>query len=245
MQLDDEKDYIFKPSENIQILIHPVTQTPLIDPQDYFITSGDAVTKTKQLLFEIDELQPTTDDFRNEVARAQSQTANLLARLIQIRGTHIHLECWKEGNQVVCKGKDPKNTSDVSDERTFTQRKIEARKSSIFRNKQDGCSSIYKGVSWRKVEQKWQARIKHHNHEIHIGFFAEEEQAGHAYDTYVSNLFANGILPQLPPLNFPGEPLWPVTLPVRKPKQTKEEAAARKADRQRARQARAKAIETS
>ena len=44
------------------------------------------------------------------------------------------------------------------------------------------CSSIYKGVSWKKNANKWQSHIYVNNKRIYLGYFFNEVEAAEAYD---------------------------------------------------------------
>ena len=52
---------------------------------------------------------------------------------------------------------------------------------SINKNKRKNCSSKYKGVSWYKKTNKWQAQISIDGKNKHLGLFANEEDAYLAY----------------------------------------------------------------
>ena len=49
------------------------------------------------------------------------------------------------------------------------------------RNRSREHSSSHKGVSWNKGLKKWNARIRHGGWRHHLGYFAEEDDAAHAY----------------------------------------------------------------
>lgn len=49
--------------------------------------------------------------------------------------------------------------------------------------------SQYKGVTWHKQVQKWQAQIKTGKEQIYLGLFASESDAARAYDAMARELF--------------------------------------------------------
>ena len=51
------------------------------------------------------------------------------------------------------------------------------------------CSSIYKGVSWSKAAQKWEAYIKKTRKRIYLGYHINEVDAALAYDIAAKKLF--------------------------------------------------------
>lgn len=55
-------------------------------------------------------------------------------------------------------------------------------------------SSQYKGVSWNKQTGKWNARIRY----THLGSFASEADAAHAYDAAARKLFGEFARPNFP-----------------------------------------------
>ena len=57
------------------------------------------------------------------------------------------------------------------------------------RSKRKNTSSVYKGVSFNKPLNKWHARIQHNGHQIHLGYFSDESDAGRAYDRKAKELF--------------------------------------------------------
>jgi HNH endonuclease/AP2 domain len=54
--------------------------------------------------------------------------------------------------------------------------------SNCNRGKSCGCSSKFKGVSWRKDMQRWHAQIMHLGVTRHLGYFKYEKVAALAYD---------------------------------------------------------------
>jgi len=50
------------------------------------------------------------------------------------------------------------------------------------RQKQAGCSSKYKGVTWHKQHSKWMAYIRVHGKRIYLGYFDDEWEAALAYN---------------------------------------------------------------
>lgn len=57
--------------------------------------------------------------------------------------------------------------------------------------KRNDCSSIYKGVTWHKREQKWHARIKMNGRLRHLGYFRDEDEAAKAYNQTATELFGS------------------------------------------------------
>jgi hypothetical protein len=49
-------------------------------------------------------------------------------------------------------------------------------------------TSKYRGVSWHKLEGKWQAQIKHNNSRRHLGYFINENDAAIAYNNAAKEL---------------------------------------------------------
>jgi hypothetical protein len=56
------------------------------------------------------------------------------------------------------------------------------------------------GVSWHTIAKKWRAYIQKDKTLIHIGYFNDKTEAGHAFDNKAIELFG-----EFAALNFPGE----------------------------------------
>lgn len=56
-------------------------------------------------------------------------------------------------------------------------------------HKTDGCSSLYKGVCWRKDVARWVAKIRVSRRLIHLGLFDSQEDAAQAYNQAAKQYF--------------------------------------------------------
>jgi len=63
-----------------------------------------------------------------------------------------------------------------------------------------GSTSRFKGVSWHKRDEKWDAKINKHGKRYHLGYFTDEADAARAYDRAAARLFG-----QFAVFNFPNE----------------------------------------
>ena len=52
-------------------------------------------------------------------------------------------------------------------------------------------TSGFKGVTWHRARQKWQAQIQANGEHIHLGLFKTAEAAAHAYDKAALRLHGN------------------------------------------------------
>ena len=111
----DASDFRFSPGHYVRSLYSP-GRDPII-PADLFITSGEAVQKTRELRKQIAALRPYVltlppnahiNQFGATIQAAIDETDRLLTFLLTNRGAYIFLECYHEGGHVVCRGTNPK-----------------------------------------------------------------------------------------------------------------------------------------
>jgi hypothetical protein len=83
---------------------------------------------------------------------------------------------------------------DRSDNRLENLRAATAQENSCNTSKRKNTTSKYKGVSWYRRYQKWQAHIRHNGKSRYLGMYATEEKAHAAYCKAAAELhgdFAN------------------------------------------------------
>lgn len=59
-------------------------------------------------------------------------------------------------------------------------------------------TSGFKGVSWHKASQKWDAHIRANGRQRHLGLFLSPEEAARAYDAAARDLFGEFARPNFP-----------------------------------------------
>jgi hypothetical protein len=84
------------------------------------------------------------------------------------------------------------------DNRRENLRVITTGQNTTWRTIQKNNTSGYRGVSWHKAKQRWDAKIKVNGHAIHLGRFINKEDAAHAYDEAAKIYFK-----EFAKLNFP------------------------------------------
>ena len=93
---------------------------------------------------------------------------------------------------------------DHQDHTTLNNRRYNLRKCTRSQNQanktmQEGeKSSVYRGSTWHKRDQKWTAQVRCNGKLRFLGYFASEEAAARAYDTAATELFG-----EFAHLNFP------------------------------------------
>ena len=99
--------------------------------------------------------------------------------------------------------KNPSQMYDHIDRNAFNNQKNNLRPATQQQNcfnrpKGAGCSSQYKGVSWKKNLKKWAAQIKYEQRAIYLGCYQTEVEAAKVYDAKAKELFGEFAV-----LNFP------------------------------------------
>lgn len=98
---------------------------PKFDPNRYYITSGDAIQKTLQLIEEMEELRkPITDmpgemptqvrDFVTKLSNAIDAAHRMMTDLAKARGTALFLETEWAQNVLICMPKNPRSRTQKS-----------------------------------------------------------------------------------------------------------------------------------
>ncbi len=83
----------------------------IIDPNYFFITSGDAIEKVKYMILRYNELIGTIQDieYKKEIEEARDQVSLLLDKLISAKGPNCFLETeWRGDNTLVVIPKNPR-----------------------------------------------------------------------------------------------------------------------------------------
>jgi hypothetical protein len=91
----------------------------------------------------------------------------------------------------------------VIDNRTLNLRIATRSQNGANRRKQDGLSSIYKGVHWSRLKNKWVAAVRCKDKRYNLGVFSVERDAALAYDVVASHLFGKNALLNLPDSESP------------------------------------------
>jgi hypothetical protein len=78
---------------------------------------------------------------------------------------------------------------DTLDNRRGNLRKATPQQNAQNMRPRKGGSSQYKGVSWHKSTNNWQAQIRLGGKEVYLGLYATEQEAALVYDEYAKQHF--------------------------------------------------------
>jgi hypothetical protein len=78
---------------------------------------------------------------------------------------------------------------DKLDNQRCNLRLVNQQQNAINVGKYSGKTSIYKGVSYKKENQKWHAQIQYKRTRFHLGYFDKEHHAAMAYDIAAKTWF--------------------------------------------------------
>ena len=92
---------------------------------------------------------------------------------------------------------DHRDTNSLNNQR-FNLRLCTRAENSRNRRPQQRCSSMYKGVYWRKISKKWQSQITFEGQYYNLGSLKDERQAALFYDIAAVHFFG-----EFARLNFP------------------------------------------
>ena len=84
------------------------------------------------------------------------------------------------------------------DNRRSNLRVCTHRENGANRNRQQGGTSTYKGVSWHKETKRWRAQIQYAGTVFHLGCHSDESEAAFRYDLAARGLFREFARPNFP-----------------------------------------------
>jgi len=110
-------------------------------------------------------------------------------------GTMIHMHCLLlPGSKRV----DHKNGDGLDNQRKNLRAASNAENCRAFKRKQANTSSIYRGVRWHTLRQKWTAQLFTNKKQWHLGYFKKEQDAARAYDAAAKQFFGEFASPNFP-----------------------------------------------
>jgi hypothetical protein len=145
---------------------------------------------TQEQLRALFEYNPDTGEFISKVRRGRFDALRPVGTINQSGYRHIHINHKKIlAHRLVwlyMYGSFPPNSLDHingvrDDNRRCNLRLATVQENGQNRDKQANNTSGYKGVTWSKKSQKWQAQICHNNRRIQIGVFNDPKEAHVAY----------------------------------------------------------------
>lgn len=123
--------------------------------------------------------------------RKNSQSGNVTRSTYGVKGPEVGVIDISIAKEVM---KDYKTMFDHKDRDTLNNQKYNLRPTDYSlnaanRTKIKGTSSKYRGVTWHKRDNKWQASIQINGRSRHLGYFTYEINAAKSYDKAAKRLF--------------------------------------------------------
>jgi hypothetical protein len=103
------------------------------------------------------------------------------------RKVYMHREIMGAGDDALIDHEDGNGLNNTRDNLRLATRS----QNNYNRISQPGSSSPYKGVTWSKCAQKWQAQIKKNRHQMYLGLYDLPEDAARAYDIAAIQYFGD------------------------------------------------------
>jgi hypothetical protein len=155
---------------------------------------------TQARLRELLHYDPGTGVFTSQTKRGRFRAGTVMGTLNRSGRIHLHIDNKKYFAHrlawLYTTGNWPLHEIDhingvPTDNRISNLREATAKQNGENRGKQRNNTSGYKGVTWSKKSQKWQAQICHNGTRKQLGVFVDPKAAHKAYLVAVNQLFTH------------------------------------------------------